>query len=214
MLKLWGRKSSINVQKVRWALGEVALAYDWIDAGGAAGGLNDPDFLAMNPHGAIPVIDDEGTVLWESNTIVRYLAARHGEPYLSGRDPAQRAARDRWMDWAATTLQPDFMDFFWGWYRTPEARRDAAQNARLMARFHAHFRRLDQWLIGRDFLLGERFSMADIPAGTLLYRYFEMAIPRPETPHLAAWYARLCDRAAYREAVMRPFGELYGRAAP
>ncbi|MEQ8334049.1 glutathione S-transferase [Nisaea sp.] len=125
MLKVWGRRSAFNVQKVMWLIGELGLPHYHTDLGGAAGGLDDPAFLAMNPHGRVPVIDDDGTIVWESHAILRYLAAVHGDAALWPDDPAKRSEADRWMDWAQTSLQPAFLTgIFWGYYRTPEAQRD------------------------------------------------------------------------------------------
>jgi len=214
MLKIWGRRSSFNLQKVLWLAEELGLAYAHIQAGGSFGGLDHPDFLAMNPHGKVPVIDDDGTIVWESHTILRYLAARFGNALWWPEDARERSLADRWMDWAQTALQPDFlMGVFWGFYRTPEAQRDwPAINARIAA-CAAHFRLLDRVLANQAYLLGDRLTLADIPAGTALYRYFALAIERPIVPHVEAWYARLQERPAYRAAVMIPFEELRGRLA-
>ena len=126
MLKVWGRRSSFNVQKVMWLIGELGLAHQHIPAGGQYGIKDSPEFLAMNPHGRVPVIkDDDGTVIWESHSILRYLSARHGQSGFWSDDPAQRSQADRWMDWSQTSLQPAFLSgVFWGFYRTPEAKRD------------------------------------------------------------------------------------------
>ena len=124
MLKVWGRRSSFNVQKVMWLIGELELAHEHIDAGGAFGGLDTPDFLAMNPHGRIPVIRDDTATIWESHAILRYLAARHGAGRFWSDDPVVRAVVDGWMDWSHTALQPDFLvGVFWGFYRMPEEKR-------------------------------------------------------------------------------------------
>src|SRR5262245_62964304 len=115
MLKVWGRRSSFNVQKVMWLVGELGLPHAHIPAGGSFGGLDTPEFRAMNPHGRVPVIDDAGVVVWESHAVLRYLAARYGRPRFWSDDPAARSHADRWMDWSQTRLQPDFlMGVFWG----------------------------------------------------------------------------------------------------
>src|SRR6266700_1143610 len=124
MLKVWGRRSSFNVQKVMWLIGELGLEHRHIDAGGRFGGLDTSAFLAMNPHGRVPVIQDGDATVWESHAIVRYLAARHGAGHFWSGDPAVRAVVDGWMDWSQTSLQPDFLvGVFWGFYRTPEDKR-------------------------------------------------------------------------------------------
>lgn len=214
MLKIWGRRSSFNVQKVLWLADELRLRYDHIDAGGSFGGLDTPAFLAMNPHGKVPVIDDDGTIVWESHAILRYLAARHGGARWWPDDPAGRSLADRWMDWSQTTLQPDFlMGVFWGFYRTPEAQRDWPAIRSKIAVCALHFQLLDRMLTDRLYLLGDDLTLADMPAGTALYRYFELDIERPSVPRVEAWYNRLQARPGFRAHVMLPFGELYGRLA-
>ncbi|WP_323122005.1 glutathione S-transferase family protein [Burkholderia alba] len=212
MLTVWGRRNSFNVQKVMWLVGELDLPHRHIDAGGGFGLNGAPEFLAMNPHGRVPLIDDGGTVVWESHSILRYLAARYGQPGFWDPDPGRRSRADRWMDWAQTSLQPAFLTgVFWAFYRTPAAQRDPARidaNVALCARY---FTLVDGVLAGQPFLAGERASLADIAAGTSLYRYFELDIRRPRVPHVEAWYERLQRRPAYREHVMIPFGELFGR---
>ena len=214
MLKIWGRRDSFNVQKVMWLVGELGLAHEHLPAGGSFGGLDDPGFLAMNPHGRVPVIDDGGVVVWESHAILRYLAARYGAGTLWAGDPADRSHADRWMDWSATALQPDFLSgVFWGFYRTPEGQRDEAAVADRIARCARHMTLLDRELAGRPWLGGDRFGLADIAAGTSLFRYFGIPIERPAVPNVEAWYRRLRDRPAYREHVMLPFEHLRGRLA-
>ena len=214
MLKIWGRRNSFNVQKVLWLAGELGLRYEHIPAGGSFGGLDTPEFLAMNPHGRVPVIVDDGIVVWESHSILRYLAARYGRPGLWSDDPGERSQIEGWMDWAQTTVQPDFLTgVFWGFFRTPEPQRDWPAIRASIARCSAHFLLLDRILAERPFLGGGDLSLADIPAGTALYRYFELEIDRPPLPHVEAWYARLQERPTYREHVMIPFEDLRGRVA-
>jgi glutathione S-transferase len=115
MLTVWGRRSSLNLQKVMWLVGELGVVHRHIEAGGQFGGLDTPEFMAMNPHGRVPVIDDNGTIVWESHAILRYLAARYGRGSFWSDDDATRSLSDRWLDWAQTSLQPDFLvGIFWG----------------------------------------------------------------------------------------------------
>lgn len=212
MLTIWGRSSSFNLQKVMWLVGELGLEHRHVQAGGRHGGLDAPEFRAMNPHGKVPVIDDDGTVVWESHAILRYLAARYGRGRFWSDDPAARSEADRWMDWAQATLQPDFlMGVFWGFYRTPDHLRNWPAIRDKIARCAEHFRLLDRILEGRDFLCGAEMTLADIPAGTCLYRYYELEIDRPKAPNVEGWYRRLQERPAYRQYIMLPFGELRGR---
>jgi glutathione S-transferase len=142
--------------------------------------------------------------------IVRYLAAKYGAGSLWSPDPAERAAADQWMDWMQTTLLRDFIDLFFALVRKRPERRDWPGIRETNARLAEHYRLLERHLTARPFLAGEQFSMADIPAGTTLYRYFEMEIERPVLPQVEAWYGRLKDRPAYRQHVMIPFDDLCG----
>lgn len=210
-LALWGRLSSCNVQKALWAMEEVGVAYERIDAGGDRGGLDDPAYLALNPHGRIPTLVDGDTVVWESDAIVRYLAARYGVGSLWPEAPEQRAAADQWMAWTAASLYPDWIELFWKRVRMPPAKQDPNTIARLLAATAKRFELLDRHLKTGGYMAGNTFTMADIPAGMMLYRWFEMEIARPDTPHVEAWYARLRDRPAYRKAICIPFDDLVGK---
>jgi glutathione S-transferase len=211
MLRVFGRRSAFNVQKVMWLVDELELAHEHVPLGGDHGGLDTPRMLAMNPNGLVPVIDDGGTVVWESHAILRYLAARYGQGRFWSDDPDERSQWDRWLDWARG-FQQDFLNgVFWDLYRTPEPQRDWRAIERSIANTGAHLALLDRVLEGRDFLLGAELTLADIPAGALLFRLFEMDIARPEVPNVEAWYARLRARPAYRRRVMIPFEELKGR---
>jgi glutathione S-transferase len=212
MLKVFGRPSSFNVQKVMWLVDELALPHQHIPAGGRFGGLDTPEFLAMNPHGRVPVIDDDGVVVWESHAILRYLGARYGRGRFWSDDAAERSRVDRWMDWSQTVLQPDFLvGVFWGYYRTPEPQRNWPAIRASIARCTRHFQLLDRMLADRPFLCGGDLTLAEIPAGTSLYRYFELDIEHPAVPNVEAWYRRLQERPGYRQHVMIPFDELRGR---
>jgi glutathione S-transferase len=212
MLKVWGRRSSFNVQKVLWLVGELGLAHEHIPAGGSFGGLDDPAFRALNPHGRVPVIQDGDVTVWESHAILRYLAARHGDRDLWASDAKDRAPVDGWMDWSQTSLQPAFLNgVFWGFYRTPEEQRNWPAINKSIDRCAGYFRLLDGILSNRRYLMGDGLSLADIPIGTTLYRYFELDIERPRIANVESWYGRLQQRPAYRQHVMVPFGELKGR---
>jgi glutathione S-transferase len=212
MLKIWGRRNSINVQKVMWAVGELGLAHERIDAGGPFGGLDTEEFGEMNPNRRVPVIDDSGVIVWESHAIVRYLAAKYGAGSLWPDDPGARARSDMWMEWASTDLQPAFIGgVFWNFFRTPEAQRNWNAIRQGIARSAILFRMLDRQLEGKEFIAGDRLTIGDIAAGAQLYRYFELEIDRPSLENVEAWYARLRDRPAYREHVMVPYDDLKGR---
>ena len=212
MLNVWGRRSSFNVQKVMWLVGELGVAHQHVELGGRFGGLGAPAFRSMNPHGKVPVIDDEGTVVWQSHAILRYLAARYGGYAFWSDDPRERARFEPWMDWSQTRLQPDFLTgVFWGFYRTPAERHDRPAIGRAVEACARHFRLVDRLLEGRTYRLGDELGLADVPIGACWYRYFNLDIARPSVPNVEAWYRRLCERPAYRRHVMVPFDDLFGR---
>lgn len=201
MLKIWGRRNSSNVQKVMWCCGELDLACDREDAGGPFGRTRDADMLARNPNARVPTVDDDGLVLWESNVIVRYLAARHDPGGLWPDDPRVRAEADRWMDWQQTTVAGPVTTIFWGLVREP-GRFGAEEIAAAAAAAVPVWQIADRRLEASDWLGGSRFTMADIPLGVLARRWFELAVDRPAMPALEAWYARLRERPAFAEHIL------------
>ncbi len=205
MLKIWGRTDSYNLQKVMWCVAELGLPHVRIDAGGTFGVTDEPEYLAMNPNGRVPTIDDDGFVLWESNAIVRYLAARHGMGTLCPEDPRHRADADRWMTWQSATVRRNMRGLIHAMFNPPPDRRDARAAAPMVKTAIGHWAILDAHLERREFVLGPEFTIADIPMGAYALRWFEIGIERPAMPHLEAWYRRLRDREAYRTHVMAPF---------
>jgi glutathione S-transferase len=199
MLQIWGPPTSINVQKVMWTVGELGLEYTRREAGGQDGGLDKQEFARLNPHRRIPVIDDDGTVVWESNAIVRYLAAKYGAGGLWPEDPAGRAIADEWMEWAATTLQRPVLIAFNGVMRTQPRRQNVKMIMNTVKRLQELYEVLDRHLEDRDFIAGDALTIGDIAAGATLYRYYNMDVPRPKNPNLEAWRDRLKEREAYRE---------------
>ncbi|MBC3381642.1 glutathione S-transferase N-terminal domain-containing protein [Serratia fonticola] len=209
MLSVWGRKNSFNVQKVMWLIGELGLQYHLIPFGGQFGDCDTEEFAVINPTRHIPVIDLDRQVVWESHTILRFLAA--GSHFWLD-DPRKRANVECWMDWCQTTLEPDLMmGVFWGLIRTPEAERDWPTLHDKVARCSRHFQVLETILSRQPFLSGDSFGLADIPTGATLYRYFSLDIKRPTLPAVEAWYQRLQNRPAYREHVMVPYDDLRGQ---
>jgi glutathione S-transferase len=201
MLKIWGRTTSSNVQKVMWAVGELGIAHHRTDAGRQYGGLDTAEYGALNPNRRIPTLQDGSVVLWESNVIVRYLAAKHGAGSLWPTDPAARGVADQWMDWQQTTLHPDMRTIFWGLVRTAPAKRDTAQIAAAVESVKEVWSRLDGHLKGRRFVGGDRLTMGDIPVGVLCHRYYALGVERAPLEHLDAWYERLKTREAFRAHV-------------
>ncbi|HVR65048.1 MAG TPA: glutathione S-transferase family protein [Verrucomicrobiae bacterium] len=208
MLKIWGRANSMNVQKAMWALAELGIPHERIDAGGKFGGLDTPQYVAMNPNKRIPTIDDGGVIVWESGAVVRYLAARYGSGSLWPADPGERARADQWMDWKQTTLSPPLSVVFMGLVRTAADKRNQAAIDAAAVELGALYGLIDKQLQGRKFIAGEKLTIGDIPAGATCYRYFTLPIKRPALPNLEAWYKRLQERPAYRQHVMVSYEDL------
>jgi glutathione S-transferase len=160
MLKIWGRLSSINVQKVVWTCDELGLEYERTDAGGSFGINNTPEYLAKNPNGLVPVIEEDGFVLYESNAIVRYLAAKYGSGKLWPADPRARADADRWMEWQATGFTPAMWAAFWQLVRTAPEKRDAAGIQASVAKTKKLAAILDHHLRDREHLAAGMFTPA------------------------------------------------------
>jgi glutathione S-transferase len=196
MLRIWGRTNSVNVKKALWCAEELGLKYERIDAGMQFGVVNTPEYRRMNPMARVPTIDDDGFVLWESHSIVRYLSAKHSAGNLWPTDLRLRASAERWMDWAFS-LQAAMRDVFWGLIRTPPEKRDpkaieagCRQSAELAAM-------LDANLAERPYVAGASFTMGDIPIGCEVQRWLRVPIERPPLPHLEAWFKRLRERPPF-----------------
>ncbi len=201
MIKIFGRVTSSNVMKVMWAVGELGLEYERVDAGMAFGVVDTPEYRAMNPNGRVPTLVDGDLTLWESNAIVRYLTAKYDAGGLWPEDAAVRADLDRWMDWQQTTQNPAFTPVFWGLVRTPEAERDQKAVDAAVAQSIQIMRILDARLEGRDWIGGSRLTMADFPFGPNVHRFFNLPFERPALPNLQAYYERMRARPAYGEHI-------------
>ncbi|MDV3469884.1 glutathione S-transferase family protein [Stenotrophomonas sp. C3(2023)] len=204
MLKIWGRRNSSNVRKVMWCAEEIGLPYESIEVGGSFGGTQSPEYQAMNPNGLVPVIEDHGLTVWESNAIVRYLSARYALGTLYLEDPVARVQGEKWMDWSTSRMAPLYSELIWGVMRTAPADRDEVRINAALVKAGDLLKMADAALAQQPWLSGEHFAMGDIPLGSLVYAWFEMPIQRPDLPHLAAWYARLRERPAYQRGVMTP----------
>jgi len=202
MLQIWGRLSSINVRKVVWCAQELGLAFQRTEAGGRFGVVQTPAYRALNPNALVPAIeDDDGVRLWESNVIVRYLSARHSAGGLYPEPLAARFDAERWMDWQQTTLNPAGREAFMQWVRTSSERRDAAAAARSVQATEPLLALLEGHLAARAWMRGDRFTMADIPIGCELHRWFGLPgdlYARPTWRNLERYFAALRDRPAAR----------------
>lgn len=199
MVRIWGRRNSINVMKVVWTAEELGLAYERVDVGGPFGQLDAPAFGAMNPNRKIPVLEEDGLIVWESNTIVRYLAASRGSEGLLPTNPARRALVEKWMDWVLTELNPPIGTIFIQLIRTPEDQRDlvAVQAACPVA--DQRWRLLDEVLARHPYVAGDSFTAADLAVGPFVHRWYHLPPPatRAEMPHVRDYYERLRERPAY-----------------
>jgi glutathione S-transferase len=195
-MHIWGRLSSINVRKVVWAAQEVGVKLERTDAGKAFGIVNTPAYLALNPNALVPTLQDDALVLWESNAIVRYLGARYAPDSLYPLDLAQRFDAERWMDWQQTTLNRAGGAAFIQWIRTLPAQRDPAAIARSVQDMAPLLEMLNIHLSQRAYIAGDRFTMADIPIGCEIHRWFGLPQERPSLPHLERWYASILARPA------------------
>jgi glutathione S-transferase len=203
MLKIWGRTNSVNVKKALWAAEELGLKYERIDAGMQFGVTKTPEYLSMNPNSLVPTIEDDGFVLWESHSIVRYLCAKHGMGRLCPADLKARADAERWMDWAFT-FQSAMRAVFWGLIRTPPEKRDhkaieegRSQSAKLLEV-------LERNLEKKTYVTGDAFTMGDIPIGCEVQRWMRVPIERPRFPGVQAWFDRLGRRPAFTKVVDIP----------
>lgn len=210
MIRIWGRKSSSNVQAVMWCIGELGLEYERTDAGFTYGVVDTPEFLAMNPNGLVPVLIDEGLEpLWESAAIIRYLAARYGDDDFWPKDAVARAPVDKWAEWAKATFSPGFtVPIFWRVVRTAPKDQDPAAIAAAVKALDGKLDIAEAQLSRHPFLAGETFTPADIQFGHLLYRYFTIDIERRPRPVLERYYKTLMERPAFQEHVMVSYEEL------
>lgn len=200
MIKLWGRANSSNVMKVIWLLEELGLPYARTDVGGPFGGTRTAEYLAMNPLGLVPSLEEDGFHLFESNAILRYLCNAHApQTELYPQAPRPRGTVESWMDFQQTALNRPASTVFQGLVRTAPEKRDAAAIAAGITEAAAIWGIMDGRLAGQPYVAGAAFSLADIPFGVHVHRWFNMDIPgRPEAPHLRAWYERLLGRPAYK----------------
>lgn len=202
MIKIWGRTNSVNVKKALWCLEELGLEYERVDAGLHYGVVNTPEYRRMNPNGLVPTMDEDGFILWESHSIVRFLAAKYGKGVLWPMEERTRALANQWMDWAFS-FQGAVRDAFWNLIRTPPEKRDAAAIERSRLKSGELAGILDAALAGRMYVAGA-FSMGDIPIGCELQRWMRLPMERPRLAHVEAWFERLCARTAFKTFVDIP----------
>ena len=204
MIKIWGRTDSSNVQKVLWCFGELGIEFDRTDLGGKFGGNKEPAYLGMNPNGLVPTIQDGAFILWESNSIMRYLNEKYGQGKLLPSSIEGRANANRWMDWQLSALNPAIVPLFWNLVRTPAEKRDPKVVQGALDKTSAAWQMVENQLAQGAFVAGDNLSLGDIPIGVWVYRWFNLPIERPKLARLDAWYQRLRERPAYQKHIMIP----------
>lgn len=204
MIKIWGRTDSSNVQKVLWCCGELELAYERVDLGGKFGGNKENAYLQLNPNGLVPTLQDGEFILWESNSIMRYLVEKYGLGQLLPPTLERRADANRWMDWQLTTLGPAIVPLFWSLIRTPPDKRDPNTIQTAVEKTSNAWSIVDRYLADNSYIAGDALTLGDIPLGVWAYRWFNLPVERPRFENVEAWYKRICERPAYRKHIMIP----------
>jgi len=208
-MKIWGRASSVNVQKVLWALHELGIAFERQDAGGRYGVVNTDEFARMNPARRVPVLEEDGFVLWESNAILRYLGTHPlAQRRLVPAEPRERAIMDQWMEFTTSTLLPPFISLFWQLVRLPEAQRNSDALASARRDFGTALAILDSRLLDKPYLAGQNMSMADISAGTIMYRTRDLNLLPSSMQGITRWADTLAERHGFRKYVATSYEEL------
>jgi glutathione S-transferase len=204
MLKIWGRTTSSNVQKVLWCCGELGLEYERVDLGGPFGGNQDPEYLAMNPNGLVPTVKDGDLVMWESNTICRYLCTTRDGERLYPTAPAARTQVERWMDWQLSSIAPPMGALLFGLIRTKPEQRDHAAIEAARRKALAAWTIVEDALDSHPYLAGEQLTLAEITLGTLVYRWHAFSIERPLLKNLKVWYERMREHPAFKQYIEIP----------
>lgn len=204
MIKVWGRTDSSNVQKVLWCCGELGLEFERLDWGGKFGGNKDNDYLAMNPNGLVPTIKDGDFILWESNSIMRYLNAKYGQGKLLPATPEGMANANRWMDWQLSVFNLTIVPLFFATVRTPPDQRDPKAIQAALEKTANAWQTVENQLADNRYLGGDQFSLGDIPLGVWAYRWFNLPIDRPKQANIEKWYDALKQRKPYQNHIMIP----------
>ena len=211
MIKILGRTTSFNVQKVLWLADELSLDYVHIELGGRFEGLDTPEFFKLNPMRKVPVLVDGDHSVWESHTILRYLVAKYGDKTWYPDSVYDRSLYERWLDWSQTIFQPAFLGIFWGYYRMAPNKRDMNSVNRDLEKCHGCLDTLNRRLSNTKYLAGDNITLADIPTGAVLFRLTEQGIDVTLPRFVASWYGALKQRKAYQKWVMSDFTELKKR---
>lgn len=205
-LRLWGNKKSSNVLKVLWALEELGLPFELVNAGAEYGRVKEADYLALNPNGLVPTLEDGPVALWESNAIVRYLYARYGTHPGYPDDPTLRGRADGFHDWYSSTLWPPIRTVLVQLVRTPEAQRDAKLIEQSRTAALRALAILDRELTKKPFVAGDHFTYGDIPVAIALHRWYIAPTEHPSLPAVDAYHARIKQRPGFKQYVDPPKG--------
>ncbi|WP_310597447.1 glutathione S-transferase family protein [Aeromonas aquatica] len=199
MLRILGKVSSINVRKVLWACAEIGLPFEREEWGSGFQSTQSAEFLALNPNAMVPVIQDGDFTLWESNTIIRYLAARYGDAALYPTEARARAMVDQWIDWQASDLNSSWRYAFMALVRRSPYHQDPEALGAGCVQWSRHMQILEQRLASTGaYVAGSGFSLADIPIGLSVNRWFETPFDRPPLPAVSDYYQRLSRRPGFR----------------
>ncbi|MFT5708633.1 MAG: glutathione S-transferase [Oceanospirillaceae bacterium] len=210
-MRIYGRTTSFNVQKVLWFLDELGTSYEHIQLGGRFGGLDTKEFSKLNPMKKVPVLVDGDNVIWESDTILRYLSASYGGSKWYSIDAYERSVYERWMDWSHLTFQPAFMGTFWGYYRVPASRRDMVKVNNNLSKCIQCLNTLNEVLGDSEYLAGQSITLSDICVGSIIYRLTSQGLSIELPPNVSQWYEGLKSREGYKQWIMSDFSELSGR---
>jgi len=210
MLTVWGRKSSSNVQAVLWCIEELELPHKQIDAGLSYGVTDTDEYAALNPNRTVPTLKDgSDEPIWESAAILRYLAGRYAPAAFWPSDMQTRAQVDKWAEWAKVNIATKFTGpLFWAVARTPKSHQNPATIAAAGKVLDFYLDIADAQLSQHTYLAGDNLTLADIPFGHVLYRYFDIDIERQHRQHLQRYYENLSQRPQYQKTVMVSYEEL------
>lgn len=204
MITVKGRNTSGNVMKVTWILEELGIPYQQEDVGGKFGKNKEKEYLDLNPMGLVPTLIDDDIVLWESNTIVRYLAKKYSFNAMSPSDDGMRAKLELWMDWQLFAINPMMRPIYHGIIRTSPEDRDWNKINENIELGNRHWKILEKHLEGREYIGGDALTIADIPLGPVIHRFHTIVEDRPSTPNIDRWYENLKKSEAYKKIVMIP----------
>ena len=204
MIQLYGRRNSINVQKVSWALCELNLEFKWHDEYGKFGKVNVENYEKINPQLIVPTLDHNGSVIKQSNAIVRYLYRKYTDVYEISKDE-DIAIAESWMEFQTTDLQLNMTPIFWGLVRNPSEDRDQEQIDKNIILLNEKFAIFDKFLEGHEYILNNKFGMSDIIMGAASYRYLSLPIERPNLLNLKSWYDKISNRDCFKKNILGTF---------